>query len=114
VRYWTEAEAREYLPRVKELVEQLRSAARVATHAKGNGHGPQGGATADPVAAMAELQEHDIIVRDLESGLIDFPARGADGIVYFLCWCFDDADLAWWHLPEDGFPGRQPLPRDPP
>jgi hypothetical protein len=45
--------------------------------------------------------------------LIDFHARGADGVVYLLCWRLDEPDLGWWHLPEEGFAGRKPLPRDP-
>ena len=43
---------------------------------------------------------------------LDESARGADGVVYLLCWRLDEPDLAWWHLPEDGFAGRKPLPRD--
>jgi len=34
--------------------------------------------------------------------------------VYLLCWRDPEADLTWWHLPEEGFAGRKPLPRDPP
>ena len=52
------------------------------------------------------------MLRDPSVGLIDFHARGPDGVVYLLCWRLDEPDLAWWHLPEDGFAGRKPLPRD--
>ncbi|MDQ1369173.1 MAG: hypothetical protein QOF20_1526, partial [Acidimicrobiaceae bacterium] len=64
-------------------------------------------------ASMEELRSGDIILRDAESGLIDFHARGADGVVYLLCWLDSDTELGWWHLPEEGFAGRKPLPRDP-
>jgi hypothetical protein len=47
------------------------------------------------------------------TGLLDFHAKGSDGVVYFLCWRLDEEDLGFWHLPSEGFPGRKPLPRDP-
>jgi hypothetical protein len=83
-----------------------------AQRARGNGRGrgSQGGAVQD---ALDELEAGSIVLREPETGLVDFPAQGKDGVVYFLCYRLDEADLAWWHLPEDGFPGRQPLPRDP-
>lgn len=109
-RYWTVDEARAYLPRLRELVDVVRVAADAVARAKANGHGPS---QEQIDAAVAELQDGDIVVRDPASGLIDFHARGPDGVVYYLCWKADDDDLAWWHLPEEGFAGRKPLPRDP-
>jgi len=112
VRYWTVDEARAYLPRVRELLADIRGVAVAVTRAPGNGHGPVG--TAGQVkAALVELEEGDIVLRDAEEALIDFPARGADGVIYYLCWKEGEADLAFWHLPEDGFAGRRPLPRGP-
>jgi len=109
VRYWTVDEARAYLPRLRELVERIRRASLAAARTRGNGHGP---ATDDVRDALDELAENDIVLRDPSVGLIDFHARGPDGVVYLLCWRLDEPDLAWWHLPEDGFAGRKPLPRD--
>ncbi len=109
-RYWTVDEARAALPRVRELVRRIMGAVGSTALAETNGHTPD---NADVQAAMAELAADDIVLRDPSVGLIDFPARGADGIVYLLCWRADEDDLGWWHLPEDGFAGRQPLPRDP-
>ena len=80
--------------------------------ASGNGHG--GAAPGlDVSAALQELEEGSIVLRDPSTGLVDFPARGEDGVVYFLCYRLDEDDLEWWHLPEDGFPGRKRLPREP-
>jgi hypothetical protein len=110
VRYWTVAEARAYLPRLRELVERIRQAAAAVERARYNGRGAVGGGVRD---ALAELAEGDIILRDAGAGLVDFHARGADDVVYLLCWRADEDDLAWWHLPEEGFAGRKPLPRDP-
>lgn len=113
VRFWTVDEARAYLPRLKELVERIRHAAQARA-----GHQPSTNGKSSPMVdaqeAFEELQAGDIILRDAQRGLIDFHAKGADGVVYYLCWVLDEPELAWWHLPEDGFPGRRPLPRDPP
>ena len=112
MRYWTVEEARAYLPRLRELLDTIGQMAGALAHAPGNGHGPVGRAR-QVRAALAELQEGDIILRDAESGLIDFHALGPDGVVYFLCWKDPEPDLEYWHLPEEGFAGRKPLPRNP-
>ena len=66
----------------------------------------------DAQEALSELEAGDIILRDPLSGLLDFHALGADGVEYLLCWRLGEDDLEWWHLPEEGFPGRKRLPRD--
>jgi hypothetical protein len=112
VRFWTVEEARAYLPRLRVLVETVRGAVATAASAKGNGHGKEAGQSSVSIAdALAEIEDGDIILRDPSTGLIDFHARGDDGVVYFLCWRIDEDELAWWHLPEEGFAGRKPLPR---
>ncbi len=113
MRYWTVAEAQAYLPRLRQLVGVIRHAAQA--HA---GKIPSVNGNRSPMIdaqeAFEELQAGDIVLRDAHTGLIDFHARGGDGVVYHLCWRFDDGDeLSWWHLPSEGFPGRKPLPRDP-
>jgi hypothetical protein len=112
MRYWTVDEARAYLPRLRELVAVVQDAALVTERAAGNGHGRKGD-DETVRAALAELEDGDIVLRHLPSGLVDFPAMGKDGVMYLLCYRLDEDDLTWWHRPEDGFPGRQPLPRDP-
>ena len=111
MRYWTVEEARAYLPRLRHLVDVVRRAATLAAVSRTNGHGSPPGD--DPRAALSELEAGDIIVRDPATGLVDFHARGDDGVVYFLCYRLDEDDLDWWHLPEEGFPGRKRLPREP-
>lgn len=111
MRYWTVEEARRYLPRLRHLVEVVRNAATLAAVSRSNGHGRPPGE--DPRAALTELEQGDIIVRDPATGLVDFHALGPDGVVYLLCYRLDEDDLDWWHLPEEGFPGRKRLPREP-
>jgi hypothetical protein len=108
-RFWTLEEARAYLPRVRELLAMVREGASSAAAVRSNGHRGMGD---DVGAALQELSDGDIIVRDAERGLIDFHAIGADGVVYYLCWLEGEDDIGWWHLPEDGFAGRKPLPRE--
>jgi Uncharacterized conserved protein (DUF2203) len=126
-RYWTEDEARAYLPRLRRLLEVIRRASHLAVAARGNGHASMPGATpasapapaaADEPAAPAidaeealrELEDGGIVLRDPARGLIDFPARHPGGRDVLLCWQLGEDELAWWHLPEDGFAGRRPLP----
>jgi hypothetical protein len=67
-------------------------------------------------AAHAELQEivarfdeEGVQVKDMDRGLIDFPAE-VDGQEALLCWHVGEPKIAFWHSPEDGFAGRKPLP----
>ena len=76
--------------------------------------GPAEGATKiDVEKAVAEIEAQGIVLRDADRGLIDFPARHPGGRDVLLCWQFGEDDLIWWHLPEDGFAGRRPLPFPP-
>jgi hypothetical protein len=71
----------------------------------------------DPVidveSAVTELAEKGIVLRDPETGLLDFPAVTDKGVVYLLCWKRDEDDLGWWHFAEEGFAGRRRLPVPP-
>jgi hypothetical protein len=59
--------------------------------------------------AIGELEAVDIVLRDFERGLVDFPAL-RDGEEVYLCWLVDEEDtIGFWHHPEAGFGGRQPL-----
>ncbi|HEX6401231.1 MAG TPA: DUF2203 family protein, partial [Actinomycetota bacterium] len=54
------------------------------------------------------LADRGILLRDPETGLIDFPAE-RDGRRVFLCWRLGEDDVAWYHEEEAGFSGRRPL-----
>ena len=112
MRYWTVEEARAYLPRLKQLVETIRRTNQVRAGKVGSQNGHVSPET-EAREAVEELEAGDIILRDTTTGLSDFPALGEDGVVYYLCWRLGEDELAWWHLPEEGFPGRKPLPRYP-
>jgi hypothetical protein len=119
--YWTVEEANAALPRVRAAVERIRAlAARsgggrgpAGARARGNGHAPAQPAAAELAAAVEELTRERIVLRDLDSGLIDFPAVSPSGRPYWLCWLPDEPEVGWWHWPEDGFAGRTPLDEPP-
>jgi hypothetical protein len=61
--------------------------------------------------AVEELQALGVLVKDLDRGLVDFPAL-RDGEEVLLCWQVGEGEVAYWHGLEEGFAGRKPLPLD--
>ena len=59
-------------------------------------------------AGVARLIEMDITLRDIATGLIDFPAL-VTGRPIWLCWRLGEADVAHWHAHDEGFDTRRPL-----
>ncbi len=57
---------------------------------------------------IAEIDAIGVQVKDLESGLLDFPCRLEDEIV-LLCWRMGEAAIEHWHTMDAGFKGRQPV-----
>ena len=55
-----------------------------------------------------EFSLREIQIKDLERGLIDFPAM-IGGREAFLCWEQGENDIEYWHDLDAGFPGRQKL-----
>lgn len=114
-------EARSLLPatirrleQIAELREQMRawgSAAEGIAPVEGGTPG-LGELLSSMNARLRELTDEGILVRDLGSGIIDFPGRDADGP---LCWCFrlGEPDILYWHRPDEGFAGRKPISEDP-
>ena len=58
--------------------------------------------------ALAEIDAIGVQVKDLETGLLDFPCR-VDGELVLLCWRRGESRIEYWHTLEAGFRGRQPL-----
>jgi hypothetical protein len=59
-------------------------------------------------AGVVRIDELGITLREIETGLIDFPAL-ATGRQIWLCWRLGEGDIGWWHELSDGFGGRQEL-----
>jgi len=131
MRHFTPEEANAELEHVRPLVEQLVAARQEHAAAlerqeelerkiRGNGGGippaELAAATAE-VDAVArrlaklvdEIAAHGAQVKDLDTGLIDFPAlRGGETVL--LCWQLGEDEIRFWHGTDDGFAGRRPLP----
>jgi hypothetical protein len=59
-------------------------------------------------AGVARIDQLGVTLREIETGLIDFPALVA-GRQVWLCWRLGEDDIEWWHELGDGFGGRQAL-----
>jgi hypothetical protein len=121
-RHFTVAEATALLDQLKPLLRELRAArdqltdtdvhALLAEAAPTNGGGAPGRQVG--VAFMAvrrillAIQDAEVVVRDIERGLVDFPAI-RDGEEVYLCWKLVEDEIAWWHEIDAGYRGRQPL-----
>lgn len=63
-------------------------------------------------AALEQIQTAGCVIKDLDSGLLDFPAIINNQEVY-LCWRLGEDRIRFYHSQHEGFAGRKPLdPRD--
>ena len=60
-------------------------------------------------SCVARIHEAGALVKDLDQGLVDFPAR-REGEDVLLCWRLGEDEIGYWHGLEEGFSGRKPLP----
>ncbi|HYY33600.1 MAG TPA: DUF2203 domain-containing protein [Gaiellaceae bacterium] len=133
MQFFTEDQANAALTVVRPLVETLVRARRRFVHTgarlervqarvAGNGGGldPErvrelqeevADAAGEIAAAVGELESLGVQVKDLDRGLIDFPARHPESDeTVLLCWELGEPGVEYWHGVEEGFPGRKPLP----
>jgi hypothetical protein len=62
--------------------------------------------------AVERIQATGCVVKDLDVGLLDFPARLNNEDVY-LCWRVGEDHIRFYHRQDEGFAGRKPIdPRD--
>ena len=57
---------------------------------------------------IAKINDLGCELKDIEQGLVDFPAL-REGREVYLCWRLGEPEVAFWHELEAGFSGRQPL-----
>jgi hypothetical protein len=137
-RFYTIDSANERLDDVRGLLERLRDQRaelielrdraadrqRARTGSAGAGEADEDLAARDPElrairlrmqglidqmqAAVVQLDGWDVVLRDIKSGLIDFPALVA-GRQVWLCWRLGEGPIEWWHELDAGFGGRQAL-----
>lgn len=121
-RHFTREEASALLPRLREMLLQLRSSKDELTDteahealsetAPGNGGGEEGKqvgvAFLEVRRLLGAIEESGIVLRDIDRGLVDFPAV-IDGREVYLCWELGEDDVAYWHDLDSGYRGREPL-----
>ncbi len=66
-------------------------------------------ALADLYKAIEELESLGVVVKSIDEGLVDFPAKRFDEDVW-LCWKVGEDEVKFWHGKDEGFMGRKPLP----
>jgi hypothetical protein len=130
VRHFSPEEANAELEHVRPLVEQMVEHRRAHVAAleqqealeariRGNGGGIPPAVLADATAAVERearslaravdaIADYGAEVKDLDEGLIDFPALH-HGETVLLCWRLGEDEIRWWHRSEDGFAGRRPV-----
>ena len=120
----TLAEVNAALPRVRQLLEKLQGLQRAIVEGEqrretlteklssDNGHSRttvQEQLAAEAEETFNELGACGAMLKDLESGLVDFYGERA-GEIIFLCWRLgEDLRIRNWHTLEGGFAGRQPM-----
>jgi hypothetical protein len=121
-RHYTLEEASELLPRVVTIIERMRVARgqlgdREAREALSEAAPTNGGGTPGRTVSqgflelrdsMIELRGLDVVLRDIDRALLDFPSL-RDGREVYLCWQEGEDAIRFWHEPESGFGGRRPL-----
>jgi hypothetical protein len=121
-RHFTREEANAALATLRPLLQKLRDAKDLLTDeeahealsdaAPGNGGGDAGVQVGESFLEvrriLATLQESGIVIRDIDRGLLDFPAL-IDGREVYLCWELDDEAVDHWHDLDSGYGGREPL-----
>lgn len=119
-RTFTKDEADAMLPELRVRLERIRSNRQVLLRAAerirgqmasdggghfGNDYWQASHALKEDVEALAE---RNVLLRDPQTGLIDFPGE-REGRPVFLCWQLGEDAVGHWHEVESGFLGRRPL-----
>jgi hypothetical protein len=121
-RHFTVSEANALLPRLDPILRELQAARdrltdgeaheALAGAAPTNGGGEPGRTVGEGFLEvrrlLVALSEFGIVIRDIDRGLIDFPAV-REGHEVYLCWQLGERTVGFWHGLDSGFDGRQPL-----
>jgi hypothetical protein len=120
-RTYTVDEANAMLPELRERLARVREARQVllrtAEKIRGSVEADGGGTAGEPAyfeakrtlaAEVEAFAAERILLRDPETGLLDFPGE-LDGRPVYLCWRADEELVGHWHDLTSGFAGRRPL-----
>jgi hypothetical protein len=121
-RHYTPEEARALLPQVHEWLGQLTglrgALARHDQHMAellSGGQDVGGSAVKEWLTVLVSVKQilnefnaREIQIKDLDRGLVDFPAL-REGREVFLCWEQGEEDIEFWHELDTGYAGRERL-----
>ena len=122
-KHFTLEEARALLPQLRQIfrdVHRRRDRIREADEKLGNllqkTHDDLGGPIVNGLlrdllqmnAQLQRIQKLGVVVKDLDRGLLDFPAV-RDSREVFLCWELEEDDIEFWHDLDTGYAGRERL-----
>lgn len=107
------AELRERLPRLREARRGLIETSALIEEAVGaDGGGVEASAWFRHQQTLKTeveyLASRGVLLRDPETGLVDFPAE-LEGRRVLLCWRLGEDEVAWYHEEHGGYAGRRPL-----
>ena len=121
-KHYTRDEARALLPQVRQWLKRIAESHAELEKFEGRMSGLMapgcdlGGelvnkwvrTLADLEDVLVEFQRREIQVKDIDRGLVDFPAI-VGGKEVFLCWEQDEEDIEFWHELDAGYAGRERL-----
>ena len=122
-RYFTLQEANTALAIIRPLIDEVQVIRRtilarqpdvwpVVERAAGNGGSQAASQLVQEFARLEALvhqvQATGVLFKDINLGLLDFPAL-RDGREVYLCWKYGEEDIAYWHEIEAGYAGRQSI-----
>ena len=121
-KHYSREEARALLPRLRhwlasldQLRQELQKYEQRLSALLEQGHDVGGDTVNRWIRTLAEMREllsefesRQILIKDIERGLIDFPAI-VGGKEVFLCWEKDEDDIEFWHDLDTGYAGRERL-----
>lgn len=122
-KHYTVEEARALLPEIRQWLGELNQLRQRVEQLENrlehivSGGGDAGGDSVNELIRglcgirrlLLKFHVREIQIKDLERGLIDFPAIVA-GREVFLCWEQDEDDIEYWHDLDTGYAGREKLP----
>ena len=122
-KHFTIAEARALLPQLRQLFHELharRDRARAVEEKLGKSLNQSGGDLGGKLVASLlselgalqaqarHLEEHGVVIKDFDRGLVDFPCLH-EGREVFLCWEVEEDDIEFFHDIDAGYAGRERL-----
>ena len=122
-RYFTLQEANQTLSAIRPLIDEIQDIRQeilarrpevwtVVERSAGNGGSQAASKLVEEFERLDvlvhQIQETGVLFKDINLGLLDFPAM-KDGREVYLCWKYGEDEIAFWHEIEAGYAGRQPV-----